>query len=244
MQIAKVYNWLNNDQSSHCLLCLSGDSTDHRASVQQGLCEPCRRDLPWLGTRCRQCALPLPFAGQLCGKCQQHPPAYSQVICPFLYRFPLDSLVPAFKYHNQLIYGRLLAHLLTDYVTYAYQEQQHALPDALIPMPLYRQRQAQRGFNQALELARPVARALACPLLSSALKRVQATHTQQGLTAQQRKHNLRGAFACSAPDKVAGLHLALIDDVLTTGATADEAAHTLLQAGAHSVSVWCVARTP
>ncbi|WP_235801892.1 ComF family protein [Halopseudomonas pelagia] len=152
--------------------------------------------------------------------------------------------MPAFKYHKQLIYGRLLAHLLADYVSFAYQEQQHALPDALIPMPLHRKRQAQRGFNQALELARPMARTLGCPMLSATLKRVQATHTQQGLTAQQRKHNLRGAFECSAPEKVTGLHLALIDDVLTTGATADEASYTLLKAGAQSVSIWCVARTP
>lgn len=239
MKINKVYNWLNNNHPSHCLLCLSASS-----ATQHGLCEPCHRELPWLGNRCRQCALPLPFAGQLCGQCQQHPPAYSQVISPFLYRFPLDSLIPAFKYHSQLIYGRLLAHLLADYVAYAYQEHNHALPDALVPMPLHRKRQAQRGFNQALELARPMARALNCPLLSRTLKRVQATHAQQGLSAQQRKNNLKGAFACSGPETVAGRHLALIDDVLTTGASADEATRTLLEAGAKSVSIWCVARTP
>lgn len=239
MQFDKVYNWLHNNHQSRCLLCLSS-----RSVVKHGLCEPCRRDLPWLGSRCRQCALPLPFAGQLCGQCQRQPPAYSQVVCPFLYCFPLDSLVPAFKYHHQLLYGRLLAHLLADHVFYAYQENGHALPDAVVPMPLHAKRQAQRGFNQALELARPVARTLDCLLLNSTLKRVQATHSQQGLNAQQRRHNLRGAFECAAPEQVAGLHLALIDDVLTTGTTANEASHTLLQAGARSVSIWCVARTP
>lgn len=239
MQMNKVYNWLNNIQPAHCLLCLSTG-----LAIQHGLCEPCRSDLPWLASHCRQCALPLPCRGQLCGQCQQHPPAFSQVVCPFLYRFPLDTLVPAFKYHNHLIYGRLLAQLLADYVAYAYHEHNHALPDALVPMPLHRKRQAQRGFNQAMELARPMARTLGCPLLGATLKRVQTTHSQQGLSARQRKNNLSGAFECVCPEQVTGRHLALIDDVLTTGATADEASRTLLQAGAQSVSIWCIARTP
>tara|TARA_R110000796_G_scaffold241303_2_gene362773 strand:- start:95320 stop:96039 length:720 start_codon:yes stop_codon:yes gene_type:complete len=239
LRIPKVYNWLNNSQSSACLLCLSAGHP-----IQHGVCEPCRNDLPWLGDRCRQCALPLPFADQLCGQCQQHAPAFAQVVCPFLYRFPVDSLVPAFKYHNQLIYGRLLARLLTDFVLFSYQEHDHALPDALLAMPLHPSRQAQRGFNQAFELARPIARSLDRPVIHSALKRVHTTHSQQGLSAQQRKSNLKGAFQCPDPTAVAGLHLALIDDVLTTGATADEASRTLLMAGAASVSIWCVARTP
>lgn len=238
MLIQAVYNWLNNNQDQ-CLLCLASDKP-----IQQGLCDPCRSDLPWLGSRCRQCALPLPGDDLLCGQCQQHPPAFSQVVCPLLYRFPVDSLIPAFKYHGQLGYGRLLMNLLAEHVRYHYEEHHQSLPDALIPMPLHSGRQAARGYNQALELARPLARLLDRELLGAHLQRTRSTQPQQGLNARERRRNLRGAFRCNHPDQVTGKHLALVDDVLTTGTTADEASRTLLQAGALSVSVWCVARTP
>lgn len=239
MSISRVYKWLINNQPDRCLLCL-GDGSQTTA----GICDACRADLPWLRSQCRRCALPLPADNQLCGNCQQHSPAFTQVVSPLLYRFPIDSLIPAFKYHGQLIYGRALARVLAEAVHFHYGEHDQSLPDRVLPMPLHHSREARRGFNQALELARPIATHLKIPLCRRSLLRVRHTEAQQGLSASDRKHNLEEAFECPAGAAVTGLHLALVDDVVTTGATADAASRTLLEAGAASVSIWCVARTP
>ena len=235
----KVYIRLLFNQFNRCLLCLGNAS-----GIPECICVACTNDLPWLGSACRQCALPLPNEDMLCGQCQQQPPAFSQIIAPFRYEFPLDSLIPAFKYQHKLTYGRLLAHLLHQTVVYQYAERQLQLPDLVIPLPLHRKRQAQRGYNQALELARPVARQLGITLDHRNLIRQRATTPQQGLKASARRRNLQGAFVCRAPEQLQGKHIALVDDVVTTGATVNEASRTLLQAGAASVSIWCVARTP
>ncbi len=226
--------------SRHCQLCLG--PSDNTSDI----CSACQADLPWLGQHCAQCALPLPEAtsSTLCGSCLTQPPAFRQVVVPFVYRFPLDSLIPAFKYHHQLAYGRLLSPLLIEAIRHHYAERDQALPDRLIPMPLHRQRQAQRGYNQAFELARPVARALQIPLDRHSLLRHQSTPAQQGLSARERRRNLRDAFYCPQPQALTGLHLAVLDDVVTTGATANEVSRTLLHAGAASVSIWALARTP
>src|SRR5690606_430872 len=207
----KVYNWLSFNQVNRCLLCLG-----NAAGIAECICTPCLNDLPWLGSACRQCALPLPEENMLCGQCQQNPPAFSQVIAPFRYGFPLDSLIPAFKYQHKLTYGRLMARLMLQAIVHHYEERNQALPDRVIPLPLHRARQAQRGYNQALELARPIARALRLPLDRTSLVRQQPTSPQQGLDAQARRQNLRNAFACTRPDRVNSKHIALIDDVVTT----------------------------
>lgn len=235
----KVYNWLSFNQINRCLLCLGS-----AAGIAECICTPCLNELPWLGQACRQCALPLPVDELLCDSCQLIPPAFSQVIAPFRYSFPLDSLIPAFKYQHKLTYGRLLARLMLQAIVHHYQEHNQALPDLILPLPLHRARQAQRGYNQALELARPIARQLAVPLDRRNLIRQRATTSQQGLDAQQRRHNLQDAFSCRHPEQLQGKHLALIDDVVTTGTTVKEASRTLLAAGAASVSIWCIARTP
>lgn len=225
-------------QLNRCLLCLG------RATGQADcLCNGCLEDLPWLGPACQRCALPLPNSGLTCGQCQRRPPAFIRTVAPFLYSFPLDSLIPAFKYHSQLSYGRLLARLLTQAVLHHYQEHELNWPDALLPIPLHRARQAQRGYNQAFELARPLARQLKLPLDRTNLRRQRSTTSQQGLNAKTRQQNLQHAFVCQHPDRVIDQHLALIDDVVTTGTTANEAARTLLDAGAASITIWCVART-
>ncbi len=239
MSIHAVYNWLTINHQSQCMLCLNPGVT-----TTLGLCDACHADLPWQGMHCRQCALPLPTADARCGHCLTQPPSFAQTVSPFLYRFPVDSLIPAFKYHDQLTYGRMLANLLLEAVQHHYAEHSQALPDLLLPMPLHRTRLARRGYNQALELARPLAKSLNIPLDYSNLIRTRSTRPQQGLDAPARRQNLLGAFRCRNPDSLRGLHLALIDDVMTTGTTADEASRTLLGAGAASVSIWCVARTP
>lgn len=239
MSISQVYKWLINNQSDPCLLCLGNGP-----QTTAGICDACRADLPWLHNQCRRCALPIPVNDQLCGKCQVRNPAFAQVVSPLLYRFPIDSLIPAFKYHDQLIYGRLLARLLAEAVHFHYSEHDQSLPDRVLAMPLHPTRQAKRGFNQAQELAGPVARYLQLPLCRHSLQRVRHTEAQQGLSASDRKRNLADAFQSPPSAAVRGLHLALVDDVVTTGATADAASRVLMEAGAASVSIWCIARTP
>lgn len=239
MKESMVYIWLKNNLSAHCLLC--GLKTRHREPT---LCSGCLADLPWLHGHCRQCALPLPQTDSLCGRCLNDPPPFVHATAPLLYRFPMDSLIPAFKYQRQAAYGRLLSQLmilrLSDYL----EQHPERRPELLLAMPMHSARQAQRGYNQAFELARPVSRALNIKLERNILLRRRATQTQQGLTARERRSNLLNAFHCPDPAMITNRDLAIIDDVMTTGVTAAEASRTLMRAGARSVQIWCAARTP
>jgi ComF family protein len=172
-------------------------------------------------------------SGEVCGACLAHPPRFHGVEAAFAYDFPLDALVQACKYGRRLalagLLGGELARVLTRRV------------DAIVPMPLARGRLAERGFNQALEIARPVARALRIPLLREACRKVADTPPQAALPWDERARNVRRAFVCDAD--VRGLRVAVVDDVLTTGATLNELARVLRRAGATEVIGWVVART-
>ncbi|WP_435607198.1 ComF family protein [Pseudomonas knackmussii] len=206
------------------------------------LCAGCEADLPWLSGRCPRCALPLPTHGLDCGGCLRRPPAFAHTEAPWHYGFPLDSLIPAFKHHGDRPMGRLLGSLLARHLQHSYSEGL-AVPDLLLPVPLSARRQRQRGFNQAQLLARWLARDLRLAY-ADPLRRVLDTPPQQGLDAAARKRNLRHAFTVDNPASLRGRHLALVDDVLTTGTTADTLSALLLRAGARRVDVYCLARTP
>ena len=239
MKITLVYNWIKNNLSNGCLLCLA--APDER---QSDICHACLADLPWQQACCARCAMPLPHASTRCGRCLATPPAFCHAVVPLLYRFPLDALIPAFKYRRHNRYGLLLARLLADHLQQHLAEPEALIPELLVPVPMHPKRQAQRGYNQAFELTRDLAGALHLPCRADLLLRARQTAAQEGLDAAARRRNLRGAFTCPHPALLEGQHLALIDDVMTTGATLDEASRTLLAAGAASVQVWCVARTP
>lgn len=230
-----VYIWSKNIQK--CLLC------DEPSDSALALCSPCLDDLPWLGTQCSICALPLPAAGMVCGQCLQRPPAFQRVIVPWRYDFPMDSLISRFKHQEKWPYGRLMSELLGQLLHYRFDEDLPR-PDLLLPVPLSRRRLRQRGFNQAGMLAHWLGSQLQLRVDAQLLKRIQDTPAQQGLDARARHRNLRQAFALAAHAPVAGRHLALVDDVLTTGATAQALARLLLDAGAQRVDVYCLARTP
>ncbi|MET1077129.1 MAG: ComF family protein [Pseudomonas sp.] len=231
----QVYNWLKITHT--CLLC------DERCAAAYPLCAACRADLPWLGSHCDVCALPLVTSGLTCGQCLRHPPAFTQVQAAWRYAFPLDSLISRFKHQARWPYGRLLAQLLAEQLLLAFAAGL-ASPDALLPVPLARQRLRQRGFNQAGLLARWLGQALRLPVEDDWLRRTRDTPAQQSLDAASRQRNLRNAFALSPQARVAGRHLALVDDVLTTGTTAHTLARLMLRAGATRVDVYCLARTP
>ena len=229
-----VYNWKEFARSrlypSICLLCGA-------EAEPAGLCLPCRLELPYNRHCCRHCALPLPLtdAGRLCGQCQRRPPPFHRAVIPLLYRAPIDYLVTRFKFDGGLHCGHLLASLLADALHSGVED----APQLLIPVPLHRDRISQRGFNQALELTRPLARQFGLPVDCTTVVRTQATAAQSRLGKRQRQRNLRAAFGLDGPIKAR--HLALVDDVVTTGATA---ATLVLHGGAERVDLWALARTP
>lgn len=199
------------------------------------LCPACRAALPWNHSACARCALPLPRPAPRCGRCAGARPPQAAARAVFLHAAPVDQLHRRLKFHGDLAAGRLLGQLLAEGLAGA------ARPQALVPLPLHRSRLRQRGYDQALELARPLARALRLPLLDGRLARGRATAPQSRLDAAARRRNVRGAFEILAGPSLPA-HLALFDDVMTTGATLQEAARALRRAGVQRVDLWALAR--
>lgn len=231
----KVYNWLKIKQS--CLLC------DEQVDTPLPLCSDCDAELPWLGPHCQVCALPLAVEGLTCGSCLKRPPAFTRVEAPWRYGFPIDALINRFKHQARWPIGRLLGDLLARHLAHGFSEGLPR-PDVLLAVPLSPKRQRQRGFNQAQMLAEVLSKALQIPQQSAWLERVGDTAAQQKLDAAARRRNLRGAFVVQPCAQVRARHVALVDDVLTTGATAQQLARQLTRAGAARVDVYCLARTP
>ena len=201
------------------------------------LCADCAAELPRNRSCCARCALPLPTPAALCGHCQRHPPAWDAAWAPFRYGWPLDRLEARYKFGATLAAGRALEALWQD------EPVPVALPALLVPVPLHRARLRQRGYNQALELAKPLARHLGVPLRRDVLQRLRSTDAQTELDAPARRHNVRGAFATRAGITLPP-HVAVLDDVMTTGATLAECARVLKRAGVRRVDVWALARAP
>ena len=197
------------------------------------ICTGCSAELPRMPPgRCTVCAVPL-ASGAVCGACQHKPPAFERVWAAFAYDFPVDALIHAFKYGRRLALAPVLGEMLAGCTA--------PEADALMPMPLSPQRLYERGFNQALEIARVLSRRYRLPLEATWCRKVIETAPQASLPWKERAKNVRRAFVCDAP--VTGLRIAVVDDVLTTGATLNELARVLLKAGAASVTGWVVART-
>lgn len=205
------------------------------------LCAACAADLPWNDPACARCGLPLPVAEPACGACLRRAPPFDACLATFRYGPPLDRLLPRLKYHGDLAAGALVAALMLQRLQAV--SAAHALPEALVPVPLHPARLGRRGYNQALELARPLARAFAIPVQPELLRRTRATAAQTELGADARRSNVRGAFAASAGVMVPA-HVALVDDTMTTGATVAECARALRAAGCTRVDVWVAARAP
>ncbi|WP_312493647.1 ComF family protein [Pseudomonas cremoris] len=231
-----VYIWLKNVQS--CLVC-------HEATESADcVCNVCETELPWLMEQCEVCSLPLPIDGLMCGQCLQQPPAFKQVIAPWTYSFPIDSLIGRFKHQARWPFGQMLARQLGRHLQHRYENTGLTRPDCLLPVPMARKRLRERGYNQALMLARWLSEDLTINHDEDMLLRPHETVAQQALDAKTRKRNLLNAFALAPDAQVQGRHFALVDDVLTTGATAHSLARLLLNAGARQVDVYCLARTP
>lgn len=231
----QVNNWIINALSSYwkdyCSLC-GGTATSSKL-----LCANCLNDILTDRSVCRRCALPLETeVSPDCGACQASPPPYRSVFAFASYRAPLDRLILQFKFQQKVSVGHNLGLLMAREIT----QQQLSMPDVLVPVPLHASRLRQRGYNQALELARPIARKLKLSLDINSCVRQKATTEQTGLSAKKRASNLKGAFAVNGSFK--DKKVAIIDDVMTTGSTVHELSQQLINAGARQVDVWVCAR--
>lgn len=222
-----------------CRLCaqrLEPGSADEAAMC----CAGCRAALPWNRVACPRCARPLasPVAHE-CPRCLRQAPPQDLTVAAFRYEEPVAGLIHAVKYHARLEDAAWLSAALLECLQ-ARVAAGHPLPEVLIPVPLHSGRLRRRGYNQALELARPLARGLGLRLLPHAAVRTRATPDQIGQKAAQRRRNVRGAFALKAD--LRGRRVALLDDVMTTGSTLAELTRACRRAGAVSVELWVVAR--
>jgi ComF family protein len=208
-----------------CLLCGAACSS-------RWICDGCEGDLPFHPPlHCPVCAMPTPL-GETCGECLKHPPHFDATRAAFAYAFPADALLRALKYRSRLAIAEWAA---------MHIDPSGIPPDYLIPMPLHVNRLKTRGFNQAMEIARALSRRYGIALLHEAVERVRETEPQAGLPRVERTRNMRNAFACRGG--VVGKHVAIVDDVMTSGASLNELARTLKAAGALRVECWVAART-
>lgn len=221
---------------STCLLCGAP------GEAGRDLCAGCALDLPYNLRACARCArpflVPLPD-GAICGDCERRPPPFEHCLTAFRYEGAVPFLITGAKFRGKLNAARLLGQCLAEHVRESAGESDW--PEALIPVPLHPRRQRTRGYNQALEIARVTGRELSIALEPRLVVRTRATPPQTTLTARARRRNIRGAFKAATDLK--GRHLAIVDDVMTTGGTVSELSQALIDAGAARVDVWAVART-
>lgn len=227
--------WLYNIQNSLlpavCLLC------DAPSGLVANLCDACASEFPSNSSACPRCALPLPKT-IVCPACQRRPPAYVHTYCPFRYASPVNNLIHLMKFKRKLAAAHTLGCLLAHHLTRTLRE----YPECIIPVPLHGSRLRERGYNQATELVRPVAKQLGVPIFPRAVQRIRATAPQVELSGREkRRRNVRGAFQVLG--SIGNLkHVAIVDDVITTTSTVAELAKVLRSAGVQRVDVWSCAR--
>ena len=217
-----------------CILCGGAGSTE------MDLCRDCAADLSRNDPACAICAEPLLGArgeSQVCGACLRDPPPFRSSFVPFRYAYPLDHLVQGLKFRNELACGRVLGQLFAGCLLARGAQ----LPEAIVPVPLAPPRYRQRGYNQASELALSIRRVTGVAVRSDVAIRQRETAEQAGLDRKARLRNVTGAFAAVAP--LRARHIAILDDVVTTGSTVRELAAVLQRAGAERIEIWAIART-
>lgn len=231
-KLTRIYHAL---LPSTCALCLS-------ITQSANICQPCLKELPSLPHSCYQCAQFIPSqSGKnevLCHHCLTHPPAYDRVHALFPYQFPIIQMIRRLKFGGELVYAKAFGEILIQRIQKWYAEK--PLPDLIIPVPLHKKRLKERGFNQALEIAKPIGSKLNIAIDYLSCKRIKSTIPQSGLSAVQRQRNITHAF--SVHRDFSGLTLAIVDDVITTGHTLREFCSILKKHHAESIHIWCCAR--
>jgi ComF family protein len=215
-----------------CILC------HNLTGRPQDLCLLCLNELPILPQNCLHCAKILTISEPVA--CTANLLEKGGVYALFRYEIPITKLILELKFHEKIVNARILGELMAAAIQnhwYAHQ----SLPDVIIPVPLHPKRVRERGFNQALELARPIAKALGLPLDTQSCQRLKHTAAQARMKVQDRAQNMRNVFAVTGD--FSGRHVAVLDDVITTGHTLNEFTRMLQAAGAARVDIWCCART-
>ena len=223
----------------NCVLCNANINAPQTSN--HAVCRPCLNDLPWHPTNsCPQCGLT--SSGMVCGRCLNSPPDFDATKAIFLYAYPVDVMMQRYKYGNMLNLGNTFGDFLTEKVNV---EDCLKNIDLIIPMPMHPQRLKERGFNQALEIAKVLTKDCKEKLDYNSVERQTLTPPQASLPLKERIKNIKGAFKVKADklDKLQGKRIAIIDDVMTTGASLNELAKTLKKAGASHVECWVVVRT-
>jgi len=222
--------WLDAFVPARCGLCRGPSSGGP-------FCEGCTQSLPWMERPCRGCAMPLPRgAPELCADCLKNGPRFEHAWAAFRLLSPVQHLIHRLKYSADLA----AAHALGTLAAQQLARRSKPLPELIIAVPLHHRRLRSRGYNQAIELVRAMKGLLAIPTSSTIASRVRATSDQIGQSAAERRKNLKGAFAIAA--SLQGKHIALVDDVMTTGATLAELAAACRAAGATRIEAWAIAR--
>ncbi len=229
LSLHRIYHYL---LPPSCVLC------GYLTHTPYNICHPCQHDLPILPNHCPQCARFVSIA-KPCGECLTSPPAFDRTFTLFPYEFPIIQLIIQLKFQHQFSHAKALGELLTQAIQTNWYANQR-LPDVIIPIPLHAKRLRERGFNQALEIAKPIAKTLAIPIDKTGVKRIKPTLAQSTLPAAERKQNMANAFILTRD--YSGLSVAVVDDVITTGSTIRECCRMLKQAGAKHIDVWCCAR--
>ena len=189
-------------------------------------CIFCRHPLLNNDVCCEYCKPPLPWADPK-----------SIIVAPFYYKAPVDQGIQQLKFHGQLRYARAFAQLFIDYLK---EHRRNPLPDCLIPVPLHPKRLRQRGFNQAIEIAKPIGKYFSIPVAIKTCQRIKNTKPQSDLSAKQRIINVKNAFAIKQP--ITAKHVAIFDDVITTGNTVNELSHLLQKNGVEKIEIWGIAQ--
>lgn len=220
----------------NCVGCLSSNANN-------GLCQFCQADLPVNQWHCLCCALPMlyPVNEQMCGGCLASPPPFDRSLVPWRYQYPVDGMISRYKYNGQLKFARPLIAGFASHLESTFENRIDKKPQLLIPSPMLSARRRERGFNQARDIAEKLGHALDIPVGAGVVKRVRKVQAQRGLSREARLANLRGVFEVCA---VVPERIAIVDDVVTTGATVRVLASVLREAGAKEIQVWALARTP
>lgn len=231
-----VNNWRNIIQDyllpPTCILC------GNPGFNSQDICQPCFKELPRNIHCCYRCAETFETAHatpQLCGHCLTKSPVFNETYAPFLYQHTARYLITQLKFNRQYKNARLLGYLLANHLKITAE-----MPEVIIPTPLHPNRYKERSFNQTLEIAKTLSKQLNIPINSKSCFRSRDTPHQINLPAKQRHKNIKNAFKVNKPIKAQ--HVAILDDVMTTGATANELAKTLKKAGVMKVDIWVCAR--
>lgn len=217
---------------------------------QDNICAACFIDIPWTKSACKLCAEymgPIWLDGdQVCANCLKKPPLYNRTVCAFDYLMPISGLINQFKHQQNLAAGRLLTACLSQAVCKRMAEGQTSVPQLLIPVPLHKRRLRQRGFNQAQLIATGLGQLLGIRTTAKLCHRVTYQAPQQNQSRRQRFTQMEGVFQVTKASAEEGINrIAIVDDVVTTGATVQALSRSLLNTwdGALDIQVWCVART-